>query len=56
MKVNVSIGGIAATSATRARGLALIKDAITKRAATRVGKRPARTAHDANRNQQTRGK
>ncbi|AGK58094.1 ExbD/TolR-like translocation protein [Hyphomicrobium denitrificans 1NES1] len=54
MKVDVSIGGIA-TSASRTRALALIREAIAKREAD-AEKRPKVVNQADNRNQQTRGK
>lgn len=56
MKVDVSIGGIA-TSASRARALALVREAVAKREAGLTAKRPPmREDRDVNRNRETRGK
>lgn len=56
MKVDVSISGIA-TSASRTRALALIREAIAKREADAAGEKRFGVAKQAdNRNQQTRGK
>ena len=56
MKVDVRIGGIA-TSASRARALSLIREAVAKREARLAGERPPmRAVQDANRNQNARGK
>ena len=56
MKVDVSIGGVA-TSASRARALALIREAVAKREARLAAERPPmRADQDVNRDQETRGK
>jgi hypothetical protein len=56
MKVDVSIGGIA-TSASRARALSLIREAVANREAGLAGERPPpRAVQDTNSNQNARGK
>jgi hypothetical protein len=55
VKIDVNIGGVA-TSARRARAMALIREAVAKREAGLAGERPPmRPEQDVNRNQKTRG-